>query len=257
MGQSSEIEWTDATWNPTTGCTEVSRGCDNCYAAALARRLHRKTYTRKLPVVDNVKNRTDPFAVRVWPDRLDDPQRWAGPRRVFVNSMSDLFHADIPNEFVRSVFQMMLDVDRHTYQILTKRPARALRFWERNVDLFSGEQLPGHIWIGTSVEDQDVAYRVDHLRQIPAEVRFLSCEPLLGPISLDLGGIGWVIVGGESGPGYRPLDLNNARRIRDQCLEADVPFFFKQVGGRTPKAGGRELDGETWDQYPDREAVPA
>lgn len=257
MGQSSAIEWTDATWNPTTGCTEVSRGCDNCYAAALARRLHRETYTRILPVVNTPENQADPFAVRIWPDRLEDPTRWSDPRRVFVNSMSDLFHADIPEEFVRSVFKTMLEVDRHTYQILTKRPARALRFWKRNSDLLDSAPMPEHIWIGTSVEDQEVAYRVDHLREVPAEVRFLSCEPLLGPLTLDLEGIGWVIVGGESGPNYRPLDLNDARKIRDQCLQAGVPFFFKQVGGRTPKAGGRELDGETWEQYPDREAIPA
>jgi len=164
--------------------------------------------------------------------------------------MSDLFHADIPEPFVRHIFEVMLDVDRHNYQVLTKRPSRAARFWRRNPDLFGGGPIPPHIWIGTSVESEDVAYRVDHLRLVPAVVRFLSCEPLLGPMRLKLEGVHWVIVGGESGIDYRPLNLDWAREIRDQCLAASVPFFFKQVGGRTPKAGGRLLDGRTWDEMP-------
>jgi protein gp37 len=250
MSTQTGIEWTDATWNPVTGCTKVSRGCDHCYAETLANRLLEDTYRSRLPVVDNEANRKDPFAVRIWPERLDQPARWSRPKRVFVNSMSDLFHADIPKAFVRRIFQVMLERDRHVYQVLTKRPARARGFHEENLDLFGGLPLPEHIWIGTSVEDEEVAYRVRHLRDVRARVRFLSCEPLLGPLELDLTGIHWVIVGGESGPRHRPMDLDWARGIRDQCLEARVPFFFKQVGGRTPKSGGRELDGRTWDEMP-------
>ncbi len=250
MGEKTGIEWTDATWNPTTGCTKVSTGCDHCYAAELAGRRLRKTYTRRLPVVDTAENRRDPFAVRLWPERLGQPRSWSASRMVFVNSMSDLFHNDIPNEYIRRIFRVMLDEDRHVYQVLTKRPSRAHRFYRRNVDLFGGEAIPAHIWIGTSVEGQKVYYRVSQLRQVPAAVRFLSCEPLLGPLLLELEGVHWVIAGGESGPHHRPMDLDWARGVRDQSLAAGVPFFFKQVGGRTPKAHGRLLDGVTWDQYP-------
>lgn len=250
MGTSTGIEWTDATWNPTTGCTRVSSGCDHCYAETLAHRLLSETYRRRLPVVDTPANRQDPFAVRIWPERLDQPARWREPRRVFVNSMSDLFHVDIPDLFVRRVFEVMNQQDQHTYQVLTKRPARAAAFCQRNRDLLRSGRLPGHVWIGTSVENQEVDYRVRHLREVPARVRFLSCEPLLGPLTLELGSVHWVIVGGESGPERRPMDLDWARSIRDQCVRAGVPFFFKQVGGRTPKSGGRELDGRTWDQFP-------
>ncbi len=258
MPDRSAIEWTDATWNPTTGCTRVSAGCDHCYAEVLSRRLLARTYRARLPVVDTPENRRDPFAVRIWPDRLGAPAKWKESRRVFVNSMSDLFHHEVPENFVRDCFLVMLDVDRHVYQVLTKRPARASRFVDRNADLFP-HGLPGHIWIGTSVEDQSVDYRVRHLLAVPAAVRFLSCEPLIGP--LDLGafmngvtgydGLHWVIVGGESGIGARPMEEGWARMLRDQCLASRVPFFFKQWGGRTPKAGGRELDGVTWDEYPD------
>ena len=250
MGDRSAIEWTDATWNPVTGCTKVSTGCDHCYADTLAQGRLRSTYLRRLPVVDTKENRYDPFAVRLWPERLDQPARWDEPRMVFVNSMSDLFHQDIPEPFVRAIFEMMLSIDWHIYQALTKRPSRAKRFWKRNQDLFDGGKIPAHIWMGTSVENQDVTYRVRHLREVPATVRFLSCEPLLGPMTLDLEDIHWVIVGGESGPHYRPMNLNWARDIRDQCLTTDVPFFFKQVGGRTPKAGGRLLDGREWNDSP-------
>lgn len=244
------IEWTDATWNPTTGCTKVSRGCDHCYAETLSRRLLKKQYTKRLPVVDTPVNRGDPFAVRLWPERLEQPRDWQEPRQIFVNSMSDLFHSEIPDVFVRRIFEVMLEVDRHIYQVLTKRPSRALRFWRANKDLFGGEMLPAHIWIGTSVEDARAQYRIRQLEQVPAMIRFLSCEPLLGPLNLDLSGVSWVIVGGESGPNHRPMDLAWARGIRDQCLLQAVPFFFKQVGGRTPKAGGRKLDGEFFDAMP-------
>ena len=250
MGERSAIEWTNATWNPTTGCTRVSAGCDHCYAATLANGRLYSIYTARPPVVDTPENRADPFAVRLWPNRLNDPTRWYQPRMIFVNSMSDLFHADIPESYLRRIFEVMLEVDRHIYQVLTKRPSRAARFWKRNQDLFGGEPIPEHIWIGTSVEDQRVTHRVDHLRGVPADVRFLSCEPLLGPIALDLNDIHWVIVGGESGQGFRPLNLGAAASIRDQCRAAKVPFFFKQVGGRTPKAGGRLLEGREWNEMP-------
>jgi len=169
---------------------------------------------------------------------------------IFVNSMSDLFHVDVPDDFVQRIFTVMLHVDHHIYQVLTKRPARALRFWRQHRDLFDGGDIPEHIWIGTSVENQKVVYRVRHLQDVPAAVRFLSCEPLLGPLALPLSGIHWVIAGGESGSGHRPLDSAWARSVRDQCLRAGVPFFFKQVGGRTPKSGGRRLDGAEWNDLP-------
>jgi len=252
MGQSSGIEWTDATWNPVTGCTRLSAGCDNCYAATLSNRLLRETYLSRTPAVDSDTTRRDPFAVRLWPERLEQPLRWREPRLVFVNSMSDLFHADIPDDFVRSIFEVMLRADWHTFQILTKRPTRAARFCRANRDLFDGRPLPEHIWLGTSVENQDVAYRVRHLAAVPALVRFLSCEPLIGPLTLDLADVQWVIVGGESGPVRRPMQEGWVTSLRDQCATANVPFFFKQWGGRTPKAGGRHLEGELWDEMPHR-----
>jgi len=252
MGNRTRIEWTNATWNPVTGCTPVSAGCDHCYAATLARRRLAGVYLGRAPAVDTEENRRDAFAVRLWPERLEQPARWRESRRIFVNSMSDLFHVDIPESYVRQIFAVMLAVKRHMYQVLTKRPARAVRFWQRNADLFGNQPIPEHIWIGASVENQRVVGRVGQLRQMPASVRFLSCEPLLGPLELDLGGIQWVIVGGESGPEHRPMKAEWARSIRDRCLQADVPFFFKQWGGRTPKAGGRTLEGRTWDEYPIR-----
>ncbi len=254
MAQRTSIEWTDATWNPTTGCTKVSAGCDNCYAESLSRRLLAPIYRRRLPVTNTASNRADPFAVRIWPERLGQPARWREPRRVFVNSMSDLFHSDVPARFLRAVFDVMLNVDRHIYQILTKRPSRAARFVRENTSLFGNAGLPPHIWIGTSTENQKTVYRIRHLEQVPAAVRFLSCEPLIGPISLcrvwSEGAIHWVIVGGESGIGHRPVKAEWVEAIRDECLEAKVPFFFKQWGGRTPKAGGRELDGREWSEFP-------
>ena len=250
MGERTTIEWTDATWNPVTGCTKVSAGCDNCYAHHLAHIRLKDVYTRQLPVVDTPRNRRDPFAVRTWPERLSQPDRWISSRMIFVNSMSDLFHRDVPVGHVRSIFEVMLRVARHKYQVLTKRPARALRFWRNNRDLFRGGPIPPHIWLGTSVENQDVHYRVEQLADVPATVRFLSCEPLLGPMRINLSGIHWVIAGGESGVGFRPMRREWVREIRDQSLSAGVPFFFKQWGGRTPKAGGRVLDGRTWDEFP-------
>jgi protein gp37 len=210
----------------------------------------RDGYLRRLPVIQNPANLEDPFAVRLWPERLSQPQQWRSPRMIFVNSMSDLFHADIPEDYVRDIFKVMLRVDRHIYQVLTKRPGRALRFYARNADLFEHGPIPPHIWVGATVENQDAAFRVDQLRQLPADVRFLSCEPLLGEVDLDLAGIHWVIAGGESGASFRPMQPEWVQKIKFQCRQASVPFFFKQWGGRTPKAGGRKLDGEVWSEYP-------
>lgn len=250
MGQKTGIEWTDVTWNPVTGCTRVSAGCDNCYAATLAERLLKPIYLGRAPVVRSDINRRDPFAVRLWPERLQDPLRWTEPRQIFVNSMSDLFHSDVPDAFVQDIFEVMLQADWHIYQILTKRPTRALRFFKRYRELFRAGKIPAHIWMGASVENQDVAYRIRHLRQVPAATRFLSCEPLIGPLEIDIRGIHWVIVGGESGIRRRPMNPEWVRSIRDRCVEKGVPFFFKQWGGRTPKAGGRELDGMLWSDMP-------
>lgn len=250
MSEKSTIEWTNATWNPMTGCTKIGDGCENCYAHALAEVRLRKVYLAQSPAVNTAKNRKDPFAVRLWPERLGQPERWQEPRLVFVNSMSDMFHIDIPNDYLREVFKVMLRVDHHAYQVLTKRPARALSFWEENQDLFSGKPIPAHIWIGASIENQKVAYRLKHLVSVPARTRFLSCEPLLGPLDLDLEGIHWLIAGGESGPAYRECDPLWVVGVRDQCLRQRVPFFFKQWGGRTPKSKGRSLEGRTWDQLP-------
>ncbi len=256
MPDRSAIEWTDATWNPTTGCTPVSAGCDRCYAERLSRGRLARVYLARAPVADAPENRRDPFAVRLWPERLRMPAAWRKPRRVFVDSMSDLFHGDVPDGFLRRCFEAMLDANRHVYQVLTKRPARAARFVRRRRDLFP-QGLPAHIWIGTSVENQAVDHRVRHLLAVSAAVRFLSCEPLIGPFDLSPfvgesseGGLHWVIAGGESGVGARPLDPAWVRAIRDRCLAAGVPFFFKQWGGRTPKSGGRRLDGREWNEAP-------
>lgn len=250
MGQRSGIEWTNSTWNPVTGCTQVSAGCDHCYALTLARRRLKDNYTRRPPLVDRPGSDLDPFAVRLWPERLEEPLRWKVGRMIFVNSMSDVFHSDIPEQYIRRLFEVMLSADWHIFQVLTKRPARAAKFVRRNSDLFKRGIVPDHIWIGTSIESQEFAYRADHLRDVRARVHFLSCEPLLGPLRLNLKAIAWVIAGGESGPGYRRLDLAWVRLVREQCQAAGVPFFFKQVGGYTPKSGGRELDGRLWSEFP-------
>jgi protein gp37 len=239
----------------------------------MAKTKLREVYTKRLPVLDTEEARADPFAVRLWPERLVQPERWADPRMIFVNSMSDLFHVDVPEEYVRQIFEVMLRVDRHIYQVLTKRPARAAKFVQRNADLFPGGKVPWHIWMGTSVENQENTYRIRQLVAVPAEVRFLSCEPLLGPLDLDpellapgnpdpvpldgrfrIPAIHWVITGGESGIGARPCNPEWVRAIRDRCTGFGVAFFHKQWGGRTPKAKGRELDGRTWDEMPARAA---
>lgn len=224
------IEWTDKTWNPTTGCDKVSPGCLHCYAEALTKRFS--------------KNFPNGFALTLHPERLAEPSRWRTPSRIFVNSMSDLFHQDVPLEFIRQVFSVIHETPWHIYQILTKRH-------ERLDELSSILDFPPNIWLGVSVENQKYVERLEYLRRVPVSVRFISCEPLLGPLDLSLAGIDWVIVGGESGQKHRPMQYKWAEDIRDQCQDSGVPFFFKQVGGRTPKAGGRLLDGEIWSEMPD------
>ena len=248
MAQSSSIEWTEATWNPTTGCDRTSPGCDNCYAATLARRL--KAMGSERYQADGDPRTSGPgFALTLHADLLGAPGTWRQPRLVFVNSMSDLFHEDVPVEFIRAVFEVMADTPRHTFQVLTKRSKRLRRISD---DL----TWPSNVWMGVSVESASYCFRIDDLREVPAAVRFVSAEPLLGPLGkVDLDGIDWVIAGGESGPRARPIDIAWGRELRDHCVDSDVNFFFKQWGGRTPKAGGRLLDGRTWDDMPQRAAV--
>lgn len=268
---STAIEWTDATWNPVTGCSKVSEGCRNCYAAAFAPRLSAMGQDGYTDLPWTARNA--PENVKLHTDRLDQPLRWAKPRRIFVNSMSDLFHELVPFEFVDRVFAVMALAPRHTFQILTKRPERMAEYlkWPDSrtlqIEAAIGEMSTGipaaklgniqppalplpNVWLGTSVEDDRVRRRVDHLRRVPAVVRFLSCEPLIGPLNLDLGGIQWVIVGGESGRGHRPIEASWVRDIRAQARASGAAFFFKQWGGLKPKTGGRVLDGRTYDEMP-------
>ena len=243
MAQKTSIEWTEVTWNPVTGCDRISSGCDNCYALTLAKRLNAMG-TAKYQSDGDPRTSGPGFGVTIHPSSLAEPLRWRAPRVVFVNSMSDLFHAKVPVSFIREVFDVMASTPQHTYQVLTKRAVRAARLADQL-------EWPANAWMGTSVENDQVLHRVEQLRHVPASVRFLSCEPLLGPLDdIDLTGIGWVIAGGESGPSYRPMDLSWARGIRDASRGQDVPFFFKQWGGRTPKALGRELDGRLWNEMP-------
>ena len=238
------IEWTDATWNPMTGCTKITAGCDHCYAAVLAHTKTRDVYLKHDPVKNTPENQANPFAPRFWESRLEQPLRWRDPRRVFVNSMSDVFHAHFSLAMVQRVFDVMNRAPQHQFQVLTKRPERALR-------MASHLTWTSNIWMGASVENMDAARRVDSLREIPAAVRFLSAEPLLGSLdALDLTGIHWVIGGGESGRGFRKPEEAWARGLRDRCVESGVAFFWKQWGGFTPKAGGRLLDGREWNEYP-------
>lgn len=240
----TKIEWTDETWNPMTGCTGISAGCDHCYARTVAERRTREVYLRQPPVKDTPANRADPFAPRFWPDRLTIPFSWREPRRCFVNSMSDVFHAHFSIEQIQMVFDVMNALPHHQFQVLTKRPERALRYADQLV-------WTPNIWMGTSIEDMRVAKRADSLRKIPAVVRFISAEPLLGSLAgLDVEGIHWIIGGGESGAGHRPVDEAWALELRDKCSENDIAFFWKQWGGHTPKSGGRLLDGRTWSEYP-------
>ena len=234
MAEHSNIEWTEATWNPVTGCSKVSTGCKHCYAERLARRLQAMGALRY----------RNGFTVTLHPAVLDLPQRWRRPRMVFVNSMSDLFHESVPLEFIQRVFATMRACPQHTFQVLTKRSAR-LR------DLAQYLDWAPNIWMGVSVENRRVIHRIHDLQAVPAHVRFLSCEPLLGPLDdLPLDGIHWVIVGGESGPDARPMQAEWVRTIRDQCRRADVPFFFKQWGGVRKDRTGRDLDGRAYDEMP-------
>ena len=245
MGDHSAIEWTDATWNPVTGCDRVSEGCVNCYALNLAKRLKAMGNPR-YQTDGNPKSSGPGFGLVLHEDVLPLPLSWRSPRFVFVNSMSDLFHPRVPAEFIAKVFGVMAEADQHTFQILTKRPERMAAVLKE----VQPNPLP-NVWLGTSIEADRFARRGDAVRETPAAVHFLSLEPLLEALpSLDLTGIDWVIVGGESGHHYRPVELEWVRDLRDRCVEGGVPFFFKQVGGRTPKAGGRDLDGRTWDEMP-------
>ncbi len=231
MSDKSAIEWTDATWNPVTGCTKITRGCDNCYAERFAERF------RGIP--DHPFE--NGFDLTLRPERLSQPLSWKRPRMIFVNSMSDLFHKNVPTDFIDRVFDTMETADWHIYQILTKRSSLMKNY----LDYRYGRHLtPQHIWCGVSVEDNTATPRIRHLQKAPISVRFLSIEPLLGPIeNIDLEGISWVIVGGESGPKARPMEPDWVLDIRDNCEHKGVPFFFKQWGGRTAKSGGRLLEG--------------
>lgn len=234
MATNSHIEWTDATWNPVTGCTKISPGCKNCYAERLAKRL-------KAMGQANYRNG---FRLTLQPQMLDLPLHWKTPKRIFVNSMSDLFHENVPTSYIKNVFEVMGRAHWHQYQILTKRSERAR-------GLNSVLKWAPQIWMGVSVETEEFTYRIDDLRKTDAHVKFLSLEPLLGPLGkLNLRNIDWVIVGGESGPNARPVDPAWVTDLRDQCLRAEVPFFFKQWGGVQKKRSGRRLDGRTWDEMP-------
>jgi len=238
MADGSAIEWTDATWNPVTGCTKITRGCDNCYAARFSERF------RGVPAHPFENG----FDLTLRPERIEQPLGWARPRMIFVNSMSDLFHKKVPRAFIDQVFDTMERADWHTFQLLTKRSSLMRDYLiQRYVD----QTPPKHIWVGVSVEDGQAKTRISHLQSAPADVRFLSVEPLIGPLGpVNLEGIHWVIAGGESGPRARPMNIEWAREIRDQCRSQSVPFFFKQWGGTRPKSGGRELDGREWNDFP-------
>lgn len=238
MSDSSAIEWTDATWNPVTGCTKITAGCDNCYAERFSERFRG---TLGHPFEHG-------FDLQLRPERLEQPLAWRRSRMIFVNSMSDLFHKEVPFSFIDRVFDTMEAAGWHTYQVLTKRSSRMRDYLRARY----GDRLsPPHIWCGVSIEDASSTARIKHLAEAPASVRFLSIEPLLGPVgTLELAEISWVIVGGESGPKSRPIQIDWVRQIRDACLEQNVAFFFKQWGGFRPKSGGRELDGREWSQFP-------
>ncbi len=238
MAQKSEIEWTDATWNPVTGCTKVGPGCDNCYAERFAERwrgIEGHPYEQG-------------FDLRLWPSRLDQPARWRKPRMIFVNSMSDLFHKDVKHSYIDQVFDAMEKANWHVYQVLTKRSSLMRNYLEKR---YSGKQVPTHIWLGVSVEDAAHKGRIKHLLQVNSVARFISFEPLLGPVGdVDLSGVAWAIVGGESGPRARPMKAEWAQELRISCEYSGTAFFFKQWGGARPKSGGRLLDGEEWNGFP-------
>ncbi|HED53103.1 MAG TPA: phage Gp37/Gp68 family protein [Phycisphaerales bacterium] len=249
MAQGTSIEWTQATWNPVAGCSPVSPGCLNCYAARMALRLEkmgRGTATKYHGTASRARDGRPVFTGKIHLDEksLDLPRTWRLGRVIFVNSMSDLFHEDVPESYIKRVFQVMEECPQHTFQVLTKRPEKA---WLLSPKL----AWPNNVWMGTSVESSGYYDRIRVLQRIPARVRFLSCEPLLGPLKrMPLKGINWVIVGGESGPGARPMQGSWALEIKQQCEAKEVPFFFKQWGGVQKKKAGRQLDGQTWDEMP-------
>jgi protein gp37 len=244
VADNSKIEWTQATWNPVTGCDKVSPGCAQCYAETFAERF------RGVPGHPYEQG----FDLKLWPERLRVPLGWKRPRLVFVNSMSDLFHEDIPAEYITEVFAVMRQAGQHRFQVLTKRH-------ERLTELAPELPWPENVWIGVSIENRRFVHRADYLREIPAGVRFISAEPLLGSLEgLNLAGIDWLIAGGESGARHRRVREEWVVELRDRCVAEDVAFFFKQWGGHTSKAGGRELQGRTWDEMPSarvRELAPA
>jgi len=273
----SRIEWTEATWNPSTGCDRISTGCDHCFALTLAKRL-KAMGSSKYQTDGDPRTSGPGFGVAFHPDAAYQPLRWRTPKKIFVNSMSDLAHARISDEQIATVFAVMALTTHHQYQLLTKRPKRLAKLLARNDFLTkvadaatqiatTHAQTPTpptnmpwplpNVWLGTTIETDDYCWRADELRKAPAALRFLSCEPLLGPLpSLNLADIDWLIAGGESGPGHRPLNLDWVRQLRDQCQAESVPLFFKQVGGLRPKDGGRHLDGRTWDQFPHQPRTP-
>lgn len=244
MADSTQIEWTDATWNPVTGCTKVTAGCDFCYAERFSERFR--------GVAGHPFEHG--FDLTLRPERLLQPLQWRRPRRVFVNSMSDLFHKEVPNEFIDRVFDTMERADWHTFQVLTKRSSLMARYLRKR---YPDRLAPPHIWLGVSIEDKQNAVRLEHLKKCAAATKFVSFEPLLGPVgAVDLKGIDWVIVGGESGPRCRPIDEAWVLEIRDRCKADKVAFFFKQWGGIRPKSGGRLLKGREWNEYPQARAKP-
>ncbi len=237
MAEKSAIEWTDSSWNPITGCTKISQGCKNCYANRLAMRLQR---------MDPDGKYKNGFKLTTHEKDVGLPLRWKSPKVIFVNSMSDLFHKDVPDDFILKVFETMENAHWHIFQILTKRPERMNDFTN---NIFKKE-LP-NVWLGTSIEDDRVKNRIDYLKTTKAKVKFISFEPLIGPVGdIDLSGIHWAIVGGESGPDFREVEKKWIKEIRMQCRRDHVPFFFKQWGGVTSKSRGRELDGRVYDEYP-------
>ena len=243
MSSSTSIEWTDATWNPTTGCDKVSPGCDRCYALTMSSRLKAMGQT-KYQKDGDPKTSGPGFGLTLHPYELEAPKRWRKPRSIFVDSMSDLFHPGVPLKYIQQVHQVIRDTPRHRYQVLTKRAQRAAAL---SPDL----DWPPNLWMGVSVESDRWKFRADHLRRIPAAVRFVSAEPLLGPLNLDLTDIDWLIVGGESGRGARPVSEQWILDLRDAAVSAGCAFFFKQWGGITPKSGGRLLEGREWSEYPE------
>lgn len=246
MATSSAIEWTEATWNPTTGCTKISQGCKNCYAATLSRRLKAMGLAKYKREFKFTQHESD----------VDLPLRWKKPRKIFVNSMSDLFHEQATTEFVAKCFDTMIRADWHVYQVLTKRPDRMAVF-SRMFKKYFGFPVPGHVWLGTSVEDNEALFRIKQLRKVECRVKFVSFEPLLEEIdAADLSHIDWAIIGGESGPGHRPVKKEWIQKLIRQCKRQDVKVFFKQWGGPRPKSGGRQIDGRTYSEYPKLAALP-